>query len=146
MQFDEIIAKPEERKAFLEPSFAPAVQDNWASFLALPNVGFVICDEGLRYVKINDALARMNGIPVAAHLGKTVHDILGEAAAKVEPAFQHVFTTGEPLSNFELVAKLPARTEPARWIENYFPIKDAEGRVRQVGAVVVEVPGTHKPE
>jgi formate hydrogenlyase transcriptional activator len=86
--------------------------------------------------------ARMNGIPVAAHLGKTVYDILGDAAAKVGTAFKHVFATGEPLSNFELVAKLPTRAEPGRWIENYFPITDAEGRVRQVGVVVVEVPGS----
>jgi formate hydrogenlyase transcriptional activator len=144
MQFDEFSTNEGGKQTF-EPASAPATGDDWASFFDVPNVGFVVCDESLRYVKINDALARMNGIPAAAHLGKTVHDILGEAAAKVEPAFQHVFTTGEPLSNFELVAKLPARTEPARWIENYFPIKDAEGRVRQVGAVVVEVPGP-KPE
>jgi formate hydrogenlyase transcriptional activator len=146
MQFDELSAKSENGKQFLEPASAPVKQDDWASFFDAPNVGFVVCDESLRYVKINEALARMNGVPAAAHLGKTVYDILGEAAAKVEPAFHHVFTTGQPLSNFELVAKLPARTEPARWIENYFPIKDAEGRVRQVGAVVVEVPATCKPE
>jgi formate hydrogenlyase transcriptional activator len=146
MQFDEVNAKRGDGEQFLERAATTTAQENWASFFDVPNVGFVICDESLRYVKINDALARMNGIPAAAHLGKTVHDVLGEVAAKVEPAFHHVFTTGEPLSNFELVAKLPTRTEAARWIENYFPIKDAEGRVRQVGAVVVEVPGTPKPE
>ncbi len=143
MQFDDALAKSESSKDFSGPTSG---QNEWASFFDAPNVGFVICDENLRYVKINDALARMNGIPAAAHLGRTVYDILGEAAARVEPALHQVLATGQPLSNFELVAMLPARAQPARWIENYFPIKDAEGRVRQVGAVIVEVPETGRPE
>src|ERR1700691_4275406 len=112
MQFDEIIAKSENSKQFLEPGSAPAAQDDWGGFFDAPNVGFAVCDKSLRYLKINDALARMNGIPAAAHLGKTIYDILGDAAAKVEPALHHVFVTGQPLSNFEVMAKLPARAEP----------------------------------
>jgi len=146
MQFDDARTKAEHGKQLVELGPGPAMRANWDAFSDIPNVGFVICDESLRYVKINDALARMNGLPAAAHLGKTVYDILGDAAAKVEPAFKHVFATGEALSNFELVAKLPTRTEPGRWIENYFPITDSEGRVRQVGAVVVEVPGPGEPQ
>lgn len=142
MQFDEVIAKSENGKELSEP--APATQDNWASFFDAPNVGFVICDENLRYVKVNDALARMHGIPAEVHLGKTVYDILGDAAVKIELAFHHVFVTGQPLSNVELVAKLPARAEPGHWIKNLFPVKGAEGRVRQVAAVVVEVLETKK--
>src|ERR1700722_15314088 len=146
MQFDELGAKSENGERFLGPGAARVMQESWPDFFDVPNVGFAICDESLRYVRINAALARMNGLPAEAHLGKTVHDILGDAAAEVMSAFQHVFETGQPLSNLELVAKLPARTETARWIENYFPIKDAEGRVRQVGAIVVEVPQTRNPE
>jgi formate hydrogenlyase transcriptional activator len=146
MQFDELNARAENGQRLSKSPSASESQDTWDSFFAAPNVGLAVCDKSLRYVKVNDALARMNGIPAEAHLGKTVYDILGEVAAKVEPAFHHVFTTGQPLSNLELVAKLPARTEPARWIENYFPIKDAEGQVRHVGAVVVEMPVPGKPE
>jgi formate hydrogenlyase transcriptional activator len=146
MQFDEIGVKSENSERFLEAAPAAARENSRDIFFDAPNVGFVICDEDLRYVKINDALARMNGIPAAAHLGKTVYDILGEAGAKVESAFHQVFSTGQPLSNFELVAKLPTRAEAGRWIGSYFPIKDPEGRVRHVGAVVVEVPVTTKLE
>jgi len=139
MQFDEAGAKPEKGQQFSEAT-APASSNHWEHLFNAPNVGFVVWDENLRFVEVNEALARMNGLPAQAHLGKSVYDILGEAAAKVEPAFHHVLRTGQPLSNFELTAKLPARKEAARRIENYFPIKDSEGRVRQVGAVVVEVP------
>jgi formate hydrogenlyase transcriptional activator len=146
MQFDEVIAKSENGKECSEPAGAPETQNQWANFFDAPNVGFVICDENLRYVKVNDALARMNGIPADAHLGKTVYDVLGEAAATVEPAYHQVFATGEPVSNVEFVAKVPTRAEPSRRIGNLFPVKDREGRVRQVGAVVVEVQETRRRE
>jgi DNA-binding CsgD family transcriptional regulator len=81
----------------------------------------------------------MNGVPAAAHLGKTLHAVLGSAAAKVQPSFEHVFATGQPLSNVELIAELPARGGIGHWTESYFPIKDHTGLVQQVGAIVLEV-------
>ncbi|HEY4818380.1 MAG TPA: LuxR C-terminal-related transcriptional regulator [Candidatus Acidoferrum sp.] len=102
-------------------------------------VGVAICDRQFRFRAVNDALASMNGIPVAAHLGKTIHAVVGNAAEKVLPALEHVFATGQPLSNFEVTAKLPSRDAPGHWNESYFPIKDDAGQVQQVGAVVLEL-------
>jgi DNA-binding CsgD family transcriptional regulator len=102
-------------------------------------VGVAICDRQFRFRAVNDALASMNGVPVAAHLGKTIHAVVGNAAEKVLPAFEHVFATGQPLSNFEVTAKLPSRDAPGHWNESYFPIKDDAGQVQQVGAVVLEL-------
>ena len=102
-------------------------------------VGVAICDRQFRFRAVNDALASMNGIPAAAHLGKTLHAVLGSAAAKVQPAFEHVFATGEPLSNVHVIAELPSRGAIGHWNESYFPIKDRSGQVQQVGAIVLEL-------
>jgi DNA-binding CsgD family transcriptional regulator len=102
-------------------------------------VGVAICDRQFRFHVINDALASMNGIPAAAHLGKTLHAVLGTAAAKVQPAFEHVFATGQPLSNFAVTAELPSRGAVGHWNASYFPIKDRAGQVQQVGAIVLEL-------
>jgi DNA-binding CsgD family transcriptional regulator len=110
-----------------------------AALFSSSTVGVAICDRQLRFRAINDALASMNGIPAEAHLGKTIHAVLGSAAAKVQPAFEHVFATGQPLSNFELTAELPARGTIGHWSESYFPITDRAGAVLQVGAVVLEL-------
>jgi formate hydrogenlyase transcriptional activator len=110
-----------------------------AAFFSAPNVGFVILDDRLRYLAINDALAAMNGLPAQAHLGKAVHEILGDVAEEVEPLIKHVLATGQTVSNFELTGQLPAKGEPGHWIENWFPIKDHQGRVKQACAVIVEV-------
>ena len=81
----------------------------------------------------------MNGVPAAEHVGKTLQAVLGQAACKVQPAFEHVFATGQTLSNFEFTAELPSRRGVGHWRESYFPIRDNKGRVLQVGAVVLEL-------
>ncbi len=125
-----------------QPAVSSAVPAGDSLLFALFNsstVGVAICDRQLRYRAINAALASMNGIPAEAHLGKTIHAILGSAAAKIQPAFDHVFATGEPLSNVEVIAELPARGTVGHWSESYFPIKDRAGEVREVGSVVLEL-------
>jgi DNA-binding CsgD family transcriptional regulator len=102
-------------------------------------VGVAICDRKLRFRAVNDAFASMNGMPAAAHIGQTIHAVLGSAAAKVQRAFEHVFTTGQLLLNFELTAELPSREEAGHWNGSYFPIKDHTGQVQHVGAIVLEL-------
>ncbi len=102
-------------------------------------VGVAICDRQLRFRAVNDALASMHGIPAAAHIGQTIHAVLGSVAAKVQPAFEHVFTTGQLLMNFELTAELPSGGGVGHWNGSYFPLKDHTGQVQHVGAIVLEL-------
>jgi hypothetical protein len=102
-------------------------------------MGLAIFDDQLRYVALNPCLAAMDGIAVESHLGKTLGEILGEVALQVEPAFREVFATGRPFLNLEITGTSSTNTERRRWVNNLFPLKDADGRVKQVGAVVVEL-------
>jgi DNA-binding CsgD family transcriptional regulator len=110
-----------------------------AALLGAPTVGIAICDRQLRFRAVNDALASMNGAPAKSHIGKPLHQILGNVAGKVGYAFQHVFETGKPLSNFELSGQLPTRAGIGHWLEHYYPIKSRSGKVLEVSAIVVEV-------
>ena len=126
-----------------------AIQESASLFAAFSNasaIGLALCDKHLRYQAINNALAAMNGIPAKTHLGNSVHDILGDVAAEVEPPLRRVFVTGQAVLLHDLRATLPTRTKPGYWIWVYFPIKDAEGRVQQVGSLVVEVTAQRKLE
>ncbi len=100
----------------------------------------------LRYLAINHTLAEMNGIPAEAHLGKSVREMLGDFAEFLEPQFQRVLDTGQPILNLEISSVLPTRTEPGHWIEHYIPILDATGKVAQVGMVAVEITEQKKLE
>ncbi|HEY6763905.1 MAG TPA: sigma 54-interacting transcriptional regulator [Candidatus Sulfotelmatobacter sp.] len=121
------------REAFSEP------EQLLTAYFRESAVGLCILDTDFRYLAVNPVLAEMNGVPAAAHLGKTCRQILGDFAVKVESHFLRILDTGEPLVGLEFSGSLLNRTEPGHWIENYFPIKDADGRVKQIGAVVLEV-------
>jgi signal transduction histidine kinase len=118
----------------------------FAAFSHASAIGLALCDKQLRYQAINSSLAAMNGVPVKTHLGNTVHDILGDLAAEVEPSLRRVFVTGQSALLQDLKATLPTRTKPGYWIRDYFPIKDASGRVQQVGTLIVEVTSQRKLE
>jgi len=109
-------------------------------------VGLCILDSEFRYLAINRALAEMNGIPVQAHLRKTTHEVLGEVAKTLDPHFQRVLSTGQPVLNFELSAALPGRNEINHWVEHYFPIRSTDGRVNRIAVVAFETSKQKKLE
>jgi formate hydrogenlyase transcriptional activator len=109
-------------------------------------VGLCILDNEFRYLAINETMAEMNGVPVRAHLGKRVREILGDFAELVEPQFASVLNTGQAVLNREISALLPSRSEPGHWIEHYVPIRDSAGRVAQIGVVAIEITKQKKLE
>jgi formate hydrogenlyase transcriptional activator len=109
------------------------------AYFSASKVGLCILDQDFRYCAINHTLAEMNGIDASAHLGKSVRDVLGNFAELIEPQLRRVLATGQPILNFEISCTLPTRNEPGHWMEHYIPIKDATGKVAQVGVVAVEV-------
>jgi formate hydrogenlyase transcriptional activator len=116
------------------------------AYFSASRVGFCLLDADLRYIAINHTLAEMNGVAAEAHLGKRVREILGDFAEVFEPQYRHVLTTGEPVLNLEFSFVLQTRTEPGHWIEHFIPIKDATGKVTQIGVVVVEITEQKKLE
>ena len=102
-------------------------------------LGIAICDDQLRYVSVNSVLAAMNGVPPQAHIGKTVREVIGRVASTVELMLSSVLATGQSVLNAEIIGELPTRSEEGHWIENYFPIHDSNGGVKQVGVLVVEI-------
>jgi DNA-binding CsgD family transcriptional regulator len=102
-------------------------------------IGIVICDRRLRYKALNRSVAKINNVPVEAHLGHTFHEILGNFADRVAPLWESVFASGQRLSNFEVTGQLPKRSDVGRWIVNLFPLTDSRGRVAQVGCFVIEI-------
>jgi len=113
-----------------------------------PAVGIAVLDSRCRFKAINQALATMNGVPLRAHLGKTLHQVLGPFAERVSPAIERVFQTGTPIFNVEIAGKLRTRTAFSRWIQNLFPISNKGGKVNGVGVIVIEssAPLFHRTE
>ncbi|MCW2235874.1 hybrid sensor histidine kinase/response regulator [Azospirillum canadense] len=103
--------------------------------------GMCVVDAQLRYLHINDRLASFNGIPAAAHIGRTFHDILPPALVEaIEPLYRRVLTTGEPL--YDGVAGGPSPCAPCdehHYLFNLYPLRLPDGTVHAVNAVVQDV-------
>ena len=66
------------------------------------DAGLALLDRELRYVRLNERLAAMNGMPLEAHLGRTVREVVPDLADDAEAAFGQVLETGEPISGWQL--------------------------------------------
>ena len=124
--------------AYTTPDAFSEPEQLLAAFFSASNVGFCILGRDLRYLAINHTLAAIDGIPAAGHLGRTVSEVFGGFAAKIEPELRRVLATGKPVLNREVSGVLPSRLEAGHWMAHYFPILDRTGHVKQVGALVVD--------
>lgn len=102
-------------------------------------IGLCVLDRDLRFVRINERLAEINGIPAADHIGKTVRELMPDLADKTEAEFNRVLATGEPKLNIEIVGETPAQPNVRRsWLERWLPINDVDGKVIGLSIVVEE--------
>ncbi|WP_329175087.1 SpoIIE family protein phosphatase [Streptomyces sp. NBC_01477] len=99
-------------------------------------LGVAMFDSELRYVRVNDALARMNGVPAADHIGRRVADVMGVKSAESLAALQRdVLLTGRPV--IDLVS--PAPVGKGHRSLSYHRLVDRAGRVLGISATVIDV-------
>ena len=118
---------------------APRFAEQVLTGLVASSTAFGIFDRWFRCQFVNEALAKINRIPVQDHIGESLRKIAGGVALKAEPLLQAVFDTGKVISSVEITGKLPKRSDVAHWVATYFPIRDARGRVKLVGVLSAEI-------
>ncbi|WSQ62893.1 SpoIIE family protein phosphatase [Streptomyces sp. NBC_01217] len=109
-------------------------------------IGLKVMDTDLRYVTVNPALARINGLPAADHVGRTVHDALPFLDTKaIESVMRDVLATGTPVLDRYVVGRTLADplTEHA-WSTSYYRLEDRAGRVLGVAASIVDITERHR--
>ena len=128
-----------QRKEVLPSISMHFPEQRLSSTLDDSGVGVVICDRRLRYMALNQSLAEMHNVPIKAHLGHSLQQVLGGFADKVAPLWETVLATGRAVGNLEIVGQFPESLDVGRWVHNFFPLKDGGGRVTHAGAFVIEV-------
>ncbi|MEG3439712.1 PAS domain S-box protein [Pannus brasiliensis CCIBt3594] len=103
-------------------------------------VGLCSHDLELRFVRVNERLAEINGLPVSEHIGRTPSELLPELGERVERVCRQVIRSGEPLQNLAIEGTTPSRPgAPRHWLASYYPSRDGNGRVSGVNVVVQEM-------
>jgi PAS domain S-box-containing protein len=103
-------------------------------------VGLCALDLDLRYVRVNERLAAMNGLSVEQHIGRTVRETVPHVAEETEATCRQVMATGLPVLNLELEGTTAAQPGVRRtWVSSLVPLKAQDGRVTGVSVFVEEV-------
>lgn len=103
-------------------------------------VGLAFVDRDLRYVRLNDALAAIDGVRADTVLGKTMSEVVPTLAARLEPLYHSVLETGQPVINRELSGPTAGKGDGERhWLVSYYPVQRPGGPVLGVGVVIAEI-------
>jgi PAS domain S-box-containing protein len=109
-------------------------------------IGFAFFDRELRYVRVNEKLAEINGVPVEAHAGRTLGEVLPGMDRAVEDAFRKVLETGEPLLEAEFEGWTPASADKRRFFTSIYPVAGPDGETIGLGCVALEVTARRRAE
>lgn len=104
---------------------------------ALP-VGVALFDRDMRYVLINEQLAKMDGLPVAGHIGKSPGELRLCFAEQVREPFERALA-GHGELFVELDGETPGSREVRTWREFWFGVPMGGEHARFVGVVVEDV-------
>ena len=110
-------------------------------------VGMVVFNDQLEYLKINDALAEINGISAEDHIGKTMQEVVPHVASTIAEMYNEILKTGQSVLNIEVSGEVPSNPGIKRhWIASQFRIPEGEPETYSVGAVVIETTELRRAE
>ena len=120
-----------------------AAQQSYAqlnTLLVSAPVGIGFWDRDLRFVRVNDALAAINGLTPEEHVGRELAEVVGDLAAVLVPLYRRVLETGEPIVHTESTSdEALVLGERRHWLSSYYPVHTADGEVTGIGAVIMEI-------
>jgi PAS domain S-box-containing protein len=103
-------------------------------------VGLGYFDSELRCVRVNEALAAIDGIPLEEHAGRSLPELLGPLSERVLPLYRHALVSGEPVLDQEVDGEAPgAPGEMRHWQLSCTPVRGRDGAVIGVNGVVIDV-------
>ena len=118
----------EDAKALIDTLFASAP------------IGLAYFDRELRYVRVNDALAEINGVPAEDHIGRTVPEVLPGLDPSITDTFRTVIETGEAIAGYEMAGETPAQPGVQRtWLVGLYPVHGGDGEILGLGVVVLDI-------
>jgi PAS domain S-box-containing protein len=119
-------------------------EDTLTAIIEHAPLGFGQFDTDLRFVRINEELAAMNGLPPADHIGRTPMSLFPDLPTDAYlPAFAAALDGRA--AEFELAGSTHAEPGEQRWwLERVYPLIDREGRITGVGVFVLDITDRHR--
>jgi PAS domain S-box-containing protein len=103
-------------------------------------IGLALFDREFRFVRINAAAARFDGLPVESHLGRNLWEVVPGLRPQIEPVFRHVLDGGHPVELPEISGETLAHPGVARqWSARIYPVHSHRGDVVGIGVVAEDI-------
>ncbi len=102
-------------------------------------IGMCVVDRELRFLRVNQWLADINGLPRETHLGKAVGEVVPSLIDVVRPFYEQVFRTGKAVVDVEICGTTRASDGPRCWLVSYHPLLADDGSVAAVSSIVQDV-------
>jgi len=128
--------------------YAPALDPSAIvdALFASSTIGVALLDRGLRYVRVNDALATINLRPAAEHIGRRSADLIPWRQPPVTDFQRQVLETGEPVVDVAVTDSAESTQWPTdrTFRASYFPVCGTEGGGQRtvVGILVIVIEAT----
>ena len=117
------------------------------SLLEASPLGICFLDREMRFIRINQVLAELNGLPAAQHLGADFRELFPESAVEFAPIIKQVLETGQPVLNVEISGE--SKGKPGyfgHWLANYYPVKNPTGEIIGAGVILAEITAAKQTE
>jgi PAS domain S-box-containing protein len=103
--------------------------------------GLSFLDRELKYVRINHAMAELNGLSPAAHVGQTLRQVQPQLSDGMLEKVREVLHTGTPLLDQEMTVSKPTLLGMKRQhlLTSYYRVRGLDGEPLGVGAVMVDI-------
>ncbi|WP_343034465.1 SpoIIE family protein phosphatase [Streptomyces sp. 769] len=110
-------------------------------------MGFTLFGTDLKLLRVNERFATVFGGPAGKYRGGTPHDFLPRPEAeRMTVALRRVLETGEPVSEMQLVGRVPGEEDRRRWSVSLYRLHGASGRPIGVAALASDVTGRRRAE
>ena len=102
--------------------------------------GLFAVDLELRFLRLNERMAEINGRPIEEHLGRTINEALpADLAAKLRDIWRPVLEQGESLFNIELQGAVCSSPDTRHWLASYQPLLTDTGTVSGLMGSVLDI-------
>jgi len=117
-------------------------------FFTQSPVGMAVYDTQLRFVRLNEALARINGLPVDQQLRRRITEVLpGINGQEIESVMRRVLAEGTAVVDTRSHGRTPG--DPGHdhaWSASYFRLQQPDGTVLGVSSTIVDITQRYQAE
>jgi PAS domain S-box-containing protein len=101
-------------------------------------IGVAFVDRDGCFVRVNDALAEIHGLPAEEHIGRAVDDLFPDLADIARTSLGKVLATGRPVADLEVARERPDGTVD-HYVVSLYPVRLAGGEVLGAGVTVLDM-------